>query len=256
MVRKSSVAFLATAALLAAGTLSPHAQGGAALNGTVSSPQEGKMEGVLVTARRDGANFDVTVVSDAQGKYSFPRSYVSPGKYAIKIRAVGYDLTSPGAVEVVEGKAATLDLTLDKARDLSSQITSVEWLNSLPGTEDEKAMLQREIMSCTYCHSLERIVKSRHNTDQFMPVIDRMATYYPDGSMAGTEGRGRAKLEGKEVAERVAKNPVWGYAPTYKKADLAAYLASINMSGGRSFHYDESLASLFQSFVVVAWNEI
>ena len=31
------------------------AQGNASLRGAVSSPQEGKMEGVLVTARRDGA---------------------------------------------------------------------------------------------------------------------------------------------------------------------------------------------------------
>src|SRR2546428_13263187 len=114
---KSFVRTAAVAAALTASALGLHAQGGAALTGTVSSSQEGKMEGVLVTARRDGANFDVTVVSDAQGKYSFPRSYISSGKYAIKIRAVGYDLTSPGAVEVVEGKAATLDLTLDKARD-------------------------------------------------------------------------------------------------------------------------------------------
>ena len=32
------------------------------------------MEGVVVNARRDGANFTVSVVSDAQGKYSFPRT--------------------------------------------------------------------------------------------------------------------------------------------------------------------------------------
>jgi len=36
----------------------------------------------------------------------------------------------------------------------------------------------------------------------------------------------------------------------------ASVSKTVNMSGGRSFHYDESLASLFQSFVVVAWNEI
>ena len=55
------------------------AQGsGAALSGVVSSQEEGKMEGVVVTARRDGTNFDVSVVSDAQGKYSFPRTHLAP----------------------------------------------------------------------------------------------------------------------------------------------------------------------------------
>jgi virginiamycin B lyase len=50
-----------------------------ALSGVVSSQQEGLMEGVVVSARRDGANFTVSVVSVAQGKYSFPRSHVEPG---------------------------------------------------------------------------------------------------------------------------------------------------------------------------------
>ena len=36
------------------------------------------MEGVVVTARRDGANVDVSVVSDAQGTFNFPRTHLEP----------------------------------------------------------------------------------------------------------------------------------------------------------------------------------
>src|SRR5688572_27617378 len=114
------------------------AQGSAALTGAVSSQQEGKMEGVLVTARRDGANFDVTVVSDATGAYSFPRTHLAMGKYTVKIRAVGYDLASANTVEVPQGKTATLDLTLGQAKDPTRQLTSAEWLETIPGTEEEK----------------------------------------------------------------------------------------------------------------------
>ena len=121
-----------------------NAEGGAAFTGVVTSQEEGKMEGVLVTARREGAAFDVTVVSDAKGKYSFPRSHVQPGTYALKIRAIGYDLAGPNSVEVAAGKTATLDLRLQKTQDLSSQITSAEWLTSLPGTDEQKAMVQRQ----------------------------------------------------------------------------------------------------------------
>ncbi len=213
------------------------AQGAAALTGVVSSQDEGKMEGVVVTARRDGANFDVSVVSDAQGKYSFPRSHVQPGKYAVKIRAVGYDLADPGPVDVTAGKTATLDLALQKARDLSSQITSVEWAMSVAGTDEQKAMMIKQIASCTYCHSLERIVKSRHSAEEFVKVIDRMQGYYPDGTIAGTEGRGRAQFDKAAVAN-AAKNPSWGYSPGVTKTDLSAYLATINMNGGRSLPTD------------------
>ncbi|HYT47759.1 MAG TPA: hypothetical protein VEL04_05025, partial [Burkholderiales bacterium] len=46
-----------------------HAQ--TALTGLVSSAEEGAMEGVLVGAKKAGSTITVTVVSDAQGRYSF-----------------------------------------------------------------------------------------------------------------------------------------------------------------------------------------
>jgi virginiamycin B lyase len=239
MVRRTVARFAAVTAFVATGALGLLAQGGAALTGTVSSAQEGKMEGVLVTARHEGANFDVTVVSDAQGRYSFPRTHLKDaGKYTVKIRAVGYDLASPNSVDVTDGKAATLDLTLDKAKDATTQLSSAEWLASVAGTDDQKSMVQRQIESCTYCHSLERIVKSKHTAEEFVPVISRMYRYYPDGTVASTEGRGRARFHDKEGQERADKSDSWGVAPGVKKVDLAAYLATINMSGGKSLPAD------------------
>jgi len=64
----------------------------AALAGTVSSQADGPMEGVLVGAKREGSTISTWVVSNAQGQYSFPRDRMQPGRYAISIRAVGYEL--------------------------------------------------------------------------------------------------------------------------------------------------------------------
>ena len=58
----------------------------------VTSQEEGAMEGVLVSAKRAGSTMTVTVVSNAQGQYSFPRDRLEPGKYSVTIRAVGYEL--------------------------------------------------------------------------------------------------------------------------------------------------------------------
>ena len=206
----------------------------AALTGIVSSDEEGKMEGVVVTARRDGANFAVSVVSDAQGRYSFPRSHLTAGAYAMTIRAVGYDLTDRGAVEVKPGTTANADLKLHKTADLSKQISSIEWAMSVPGTEDQKNMLIKQAESCTYCHSLERIVKSKHTAEEFVTVIKRMASYYPDGTAAPTDGRGRSQKHDKPGLEYAEKNPKWGYAPGVEITDLANYLATINLSSGRA----------------------
>ena len=75
--RKTLVLIMTAAVLLSALMLSPRGElsaqdQGEALGDVVSSSAEGPMEGVVVTARRTGANFDVSVVSNAQGRYRFP----------------------------------------------------------------------------------------------------------------------------------------------------------------------------------------
>src|ERR1700730_17969944 len=71
-------------------TPSPSAH--ASLVGKETSQAEGAMEGVLVGAKKAGCTITTWVVSGAQVHYSFPRDRMDPGKYAISIRAVGYEL--------------------------------------------------------------------------------------------------------------------------------------------------------------------
>src|SRR3954469_19105236 len=77
----------------------------AILTGTVTSAKEGAMEGVLVTAKKDGSTVSVTVVSDDKGRYTFPEGRLTPGHYNLKVRAIGYILDGPRAIDV--GAAAT-----------------------------------------------------------------------------------------------------------------------------------------------------
>src|SRR5260370_16473744 len=70
------------------------AQTGVAISGTVSSAQEGTMEGVLVTAKKDGAHISTTAASDNKAHYAFPADRLEPGHYNIKIRATAFIPTS------------------------------------------------------------------------------------------------------------------------------------------------------------------
>src|SRR6478672_6472569 len=215
----------------APGDLRAQASGPAALGGVVSSQEEGPMEGVVVNARRDGGNFTVSVVSDAQGKYSFPRTHLEPGKYVVTIRAVGYDLIDPGPATVASGKTASVNLKLQKTKDLGSQLSPLEWAMSMPGTTEQKDKLLYQTVSCAYCHNWQRVLKSKHTADEFVAVMNRMQTYYTDGTAVSNDGRGRGQ---KTTADRVAaveKNMNWGNVP---KKDLAEYLATVNLSGGRT----------------------
>src|SRR5580692_9329473 len=88
--------------------------GPAALAGTVSSAEEGQMEGVVVSAKRPGSTIMVSVSTNAQGQYRFPQDRLAPGAYDITIRAAGYTL-KPTAATIESAGAAQLDLGLAKA---------------------------------------------------------------------------------------------------------------------------------------------
>src|ERR1700683_1753940 len=70
------------------------------LSGQVSSTEEGVMEGVLVSAKKEGSTISLTVVTDKQGHYRFPAGRLDVGHYLLKIRAGGYDLDGPTSVDI------------------------------------------------------------------------------------------------------------------------------------------------------------
>jgi hypothetical protein len=183
----SSVAGLAAFIVLAGPA---DAQTAAALIGQVSSTEEGNMEGVVVSAKKDGSTITVSVVSDAQGRFSFPADRLEPGKYTIKARAVGYDLPATTA-DVAAGKPATAELKLTKTRNLAAQLNNAEWLLSMPGTYEQKNFL----LGCNGCHTYQRIVNSTYDPQGFLQIFQRMGTYYPGSTplkpqvLAGTATR-------------------------------------------------------------------
>ena len=90
--KKMTYLLSATAAVALMTAPAAYAQSPAALAGTVSSAKEGNMEGVIVTAKKDGSTMSVSVISDDKGHYAFPADRLEPGHYSIKIRAIGYKI--------------------------------------------------------------------------------------------------------------------------------------------------------------------
>ena len=195
-----------------------------ALTGQVASAAESRMEGVLVSAKKTGSTVTITVVSDDKGRFRFPASKMPPGQYALRIRAVGYELESPGVIETFANKTVTADLKLRKAADLAAQLSNAEWFSSLPGTEQQKA----SVRNCTHCHTMERIMRSHYNAETFVPVIERMSTY-PQLSFP--------LMPQKLVAPRIGG----GEDPLEQKMEgwhrQAQFLSTLNLSSADSWKY-------------------
>jgi virginiamycin B lyase len=184
----------------------------AALTGQVSSTEEGPMEGVTVSAKRDGSTITLTVITNEQGRYSFPRNRLEPGQYTLRIRAAGYELEAPASTPVTADKTATADLKLRKTQDISQQLTNTEWLWSMPGTDDDKHRMQQ----CGNCHTYQRIVRSQYDTAGFMDILQLMASFTPGSTPAHPQKKG---IEGGDVM-----------APGVVSEATARYLSTVNLS--------------------------
>jgi virginiamycin B lyase len=199
------------------------AQAPAALTGQVSSQQEGAMEGVLVSAKKAGGTITITVVSDDKGRFSFPASKLSPGQYAISIRAIGFDLDGPKSVELTADKTASADIKLVKTQNLSRQMSNGEWIMSIPGTEQQKLSL----LNCVSCHSIERIVKSSYDKDTFAAhILPRMGSYANQSTPLHIQRRKATRL----LEER-------GDTLATARDRQADFLSSINQSNS-AWEYD------------------
>jgi streptogramin lyase len=213
MRSRIAAVLLATAlsALVWAGPVSlAQAEPNSPLAGTVSSAEEGAMEGVVVSAKKGIVT--VSVVSDDKGRFSFPPNKLSSGDYTLSIRAAGYDLAGPASAKISEGPV-NLDLKLVKTKDLAAQLSNQEWMHSVPGSEEQR----RALTGCTNCHTVERILNSTYNAEEFLAVIQRMAQYSNNSFFKKPQVR-------KEVRD------IGRFVPNVEK--VAAYFASINRSTG------------------------
>ncbi|MBM3778069.1 MAG: hydrolase [Acidimicrobiia bacterium] len=227
--------------------LAPHHAGPAAapspdsLTGQVTSKADGALEGVVVIAQREGSPILTSVTSDATGRFQFPRKRVGAGRHSLRVRAAGYVLPGSGEVhtEVAADASTSVSLTLEAAspEQLSRQLTNVDWITSMPGTSAQKDLLVRKVVNCGFCHTLDPITRSRYTSDQFLRVIQRMNTYAVDNSSAcGTASQLTCSLNppGRfQISSPPAPLDEVGYWGASAR-ELADYLASINLNGGRT----------------------
>lgn len=186
------------------------------LSGTISSAEEGAMEGVIVSAKKEGSTITVSVVSDASGRYAFPAGRLEPGKYALTIRAAGYDLQGPKTADIAGDAKA--DLKLAKTKNLAAQLSNAEWIMSAPGPEKQKAFLT----NCVGCHTVERMFKSTYNAEELNTLLTRMAGYSP----------GTTPLK----PQRWQAASPRGFGPRQK--DAANYFSTVNLSAQSTWNFE------------------
>jgi hypothetical protein len=114
---------------------------------------------VVVTDSADSSvvttSFSITVVTNAQGQYGFPRDRLEPGRYSVAIRAVGYEL--PGA------KTAQVEVTAQQTAALLALINRLDtghWRGVNPEELNNGALALRTALNPFHLLLLIRIAPS------------------------------------------------------------------------------------------------
>jgi streptogramin lyase/mono/diheme cytochrome c family protein len=119
-----------------------------------------------------------TVYTNAAGKFEFPK--MQAGSYTLRIATpVPFKPYRRDSVSINDGTKFE-DIVLERVADsdnlpataeLESQLSGAEILWNVPGTAEEKAMLQK---NCSGCHSWNQIFRSRYDQHGWSLIVDRM----------------------------------------------------------------------------------
>ena len=126
-------------------------------------------------------------------------------------------LDGPASADIAAQKNALLELKLRRTQDISTQLTNTEWFMSMPGSAEQK----RPLIECMSCHTFERIVRSKYNAQEFFGVLNRMANYANNTTMARIQPRVAERKPNEELARK-----------------LAEYLATVNLSKSATWQYE------------------
>jgi virginiamycin B lyase len=195
----------------------------ATLTGVVTSTEEGPMEGVLVSAHKSGSTVTTTVVTDSTGHFRFPANRLEPGAYTLRVRAIGFEQDESGSVQIGASGPASANLKLHTTPHLQDQLSNAEWMMSVPGTEDQK----KSLLNCVQCHTLQRIIQSHHDEEQFRQVVARMGSYTNAAFPLHPQ---------KKAAERLRETR--GAQLAQNRLTQAKYLSTINLGANAALPYD------------------
>jgi streptogramin lyase len=164
------------------------------LSGRVASRSGQKLDGVTVSAKREGSTITTSVYTDAAGEYFFPP--LPEGRYRVWAQALGFERTS-GSVDL--SAARRQDLTLAEITDPERrfrQLPGEMMVAALPEASADDARMKKIFMNnCTGCHSTSYALQFRFDEAGWSKIIDLMKIVPVTGVYPGPTAKPNQILE-------------------------------------------------------------
>jgi streptogramin lyase len=195
---------LASAAgLVIAGFAATTASADQLLTGSIASAAGQKLEGVLVSAKKEGSTITTSVYTDLNGDYFFPA--MADGKYQVWAQTLGFQ-TAKGAVDLSatrhqDFKLAAITDQEERVRQLPSELLAA----ALPEETEADANIKRIFHNqCTGCHTPGYPLQFKFDEAGWNKVINLMKVI-PNLPGPNAKVNGIIQFNQKELAAYLAR---------------------------------------------------
>ena len=176
------------------------------LSGRIAARSGQKLDGVTVSAKREGSTITTSVYTDAAGEYFFPP--LPDGRYRVWAQALGFERAS-GSVEL--SAARRQDFSLAEIADPERrfrQLPGEMMVAALPEASADDARMKKIFMNnCTGCHSTSYALQFRFDEAGWSKIIDLMKIVPVSGVYPGPSAKPNQILQRhqKELAAYLAR---------------------------------------------------
>jgi streptogramin lyase len=208
------------ASLVLAAALTPTAASAdQLLTGSITGPTGQKMEGVQISAKKEGSTITTSVYTDLNGEYFFPA--LPDGKYRVWAQALGFQ-TNKGEVDLTATKHQDFKLAAiadpeERVRQLPSEMLAA----ALPEDTEADANIKRVFHNqCTGCHTPGYPLQFKFDEAGWNKIINLMKVVPGTGEYPGPNAKVNGIIE-------------------FNRKELAAYLARARGPGESSMKFKD-----------------
>jgi len=176
------------------------------LSGAIVSSSGQKLDGVTVSAKREGSTITTSVYTDAVGGYYFPP--LAAGKYLVWAQALGFE-RGTAAVDLSVARRANFALQeISDPERRFRQLPGEMMVAALPEASADDARMKKIFMNnCTGCHSTSYALQFRFDEAGWSHIIDLMKIVPVTGIYPGPNAKPNQILQKhqKQLAAYLAR---------------------------------------------------
>jgi streptogramin lyase len=176
------------------------------LSGAIASATGQKLEGVTVSAKRDGTTITTSVYTDQDGNYYFPP--MADGKYSVWAQALGFE-TGKGSVDLTANRKHNIALkAMTDKEAVIRQLPGELLVAALPEETPEDAAVKKIFTNnCTGCHSSGYPLQFKFDEAGWNKIINLMKVVPGSGVYPGAGAKASAIIEHnqKQLASYLAR---------------------------------------------------